>query len=101
MHGIFGNSPTFSIYLNVKFSVLYFIRLPQTITISSDEYSRLLQNEVKLIKFTELCQTKASEIKRLQDQLAYFKRQAMRKNSCGDTGDPQVPPKSDVWDRSG
>lgn len=68
------------------------------ITISSEEYSRLLQNEIKIMKFKEQCQTKASEIKKLQDQVAYFKRQTMIKNSCGDTDDSQVPPKADVCD---
>lgn len=65
------------------------------ISITSTEYGRLLQNEVKMIKFKELCQNKAGEVKRLQDLVAYYKRQAMNKTSHGDD-DSQVQPKADV-----
>lgn len=44
------------------------------ISISCEEYSRLLKSNVQLIKYKELCQTKSSEIKRLQDQVGYFKK---------------------------
>lgn len=67
------------------------------ITITSDEYSRLLQNEVKLIKFETLCQKKAVEVKRLQDQVAHYKRQAMKNASNVEIIDSETPPKADVW----
>ena len=45
------------------------------------EYARLLRNEVQLVRFKESCNSKANEIKKLQTQLAYFKRQAMKRSA--------------------
>lgn len=60
----------------------YCFRPRPTITIGSDEYTRLLKQEIQLIKYKETCQAKAVEVKRLQTQLAYFKKQIsmLRKN---------------------
>lgn len=44
------------------------------VTIHADEYARLLKQEIQLIKYKESCTTKAAEVKRLQDQLAHFKK---------------------------
>lgn len=74
----------------------------QSIMISSAEYSRLLQNEIQLIKHKEqlnkykgLCQNKSSEIKRLQDKVIYYKRQAY-KHSSEDQNNPETPLVNDV-----
>lgn len=39
-------------------------------------YNRYLQQEMQLNKYKLICEKKAKEIKRLQDQVAYYKRQA-------------------------
>lgn len=48
-----------------------------TVTIFAEEYARLLKQEIQLIKYKESCQTKSAEVKRLQDQLAYYRKQVL------------------------
>lgn len=50
-------------------------RQAKSILISSEEYAHFLKQSVQLIKFKELNQNKALEIKRLQTQVAYYKKQ--------------------------
>lgn len=57
------------------------------ITISSTEYFRLINNDVQLIKYKTICTNKANEIKILRTQLAYFKKQAMKRKSEVPQGD--------------
>lgn len=45
------------------------------VIVFTDEYARLLKQEVQLIQYKESCNAKALELKRLQDQLSYFKKQ--------------------------
>lgn len=47
--------------------------------ISAEEYSRLLKQEIQLIKYKESCQQKSVEVKRLQDQVIYLKKQVLRR----------------------
>lgn len=68
-----------------------FHRQDKTIIISCTEYSRLLHSDVKLIKYKEICIDRAKEIKILRTQLAYYKKQAMIRNS-------EVPRKDEVDD---
>lgn len=42
-----------------------------------EDYDRFLKQEIQLIKFKESCQKKSAELKRLHDQLAYFKKQVL------------------------
>lgn len=46
-------------------------------TIFAEEYARLLKQEIQMIKYKEACQEKSAEIKKLQDQLSYFKKQVL------------------------
>lgn len=63
-----------SIIHNFK-SFYSFYRPRQTVLISSEEYVRFLKYEVQLMKYKEICTSKATELKRLHDQLAYYKKQ--------------------------
>lgn len=56
-------------------------RSNKTIMISSEKLARLLRNEVQLIKVKEICRDKSNEIKKLQTQLAYYKKQAAKRNN--------------------
>lgn len=56
---------------------LFFIRPSKEIVISRTEYARLLRAEVQGMRFKESCQNKASEIKKLQMQVAYYKKQVL------------------------
>lgn len=53
-----------------------------TVTILAEDYARFLKQEIQLMKCKELCQNKTAELKRLQTQLSYFKKQVLilRKN---------------------
>lgn len=57
---------------------------PQAITISNEEYLRLLNNEIQLTKYKGICQKKSSEIKRLQDQLSYYKKCSLKTTEAQD-----------------
>lgn len=46
-------------------------------TIFVEEYDRFLKQEIQLIKFKESCHKKSAELKKLHDQLAYFKKQVL------------------------
>lgn len=61
------------------------------------EYSRLLNNEIQLMKiesqlckYKGLCQNKSAEIKRLQDQVTYYKRQAYKHSSSDESKNPNA-----------
>lgn len=61
------------------------------VTITSEEYNRLLQNEVQLQKYKMLCQKKTLELKRVHDQLSQYKRQALKRSGQVDEQDSSIP----------
>lgn len=56
-------------------------RQTKTITISCTEYSRLLHDNVQMMKFKEACKAKSNEVKSLQSQLMYYKKRAVQRNN--------------------
>lgn len=60
---------------------MFFDRQTKTITISCTEYARLLQNDVQLLKYKETCNSKAAEIKKLQTQVLYYRKQSNKKRT--------------------
>lgn len=58
-------------------NLVTFSRPRPTVTIFAEEYARFLKQEIQMIKYKEACQEKAAEIKKLQDQLGYFKKQVL------------------------
>lgn len=59
----------------------FFYRQTKTITISCAEYSRLLHNDVQMMKYKEKINAKSNEIKTLRTQLAYFKARALKRTA--------------------
>lgn len=49
------------------------------ITITREEYARLLRIEVQLMKYKELCEKKTKQLKELQSQVAHYKKQAAKR----------------------
>lgn len=79
-------SPNFEIEIeicvhNLFNEIVLLIRPSKAIMISPEKLARLLRNEVQLIKMKELCRDKSNEIKKLQTQLAYYKKQAAKRNN--------------------
>ena len=81
---------------NQKFFFLFFYRQTKTITINCTEYARLLQNDVKNIKLTELINAKSQQIKTLQTQLAYYRKKAMKRPASGEENEEQAEPELPV-----
>lgn len=71
----------------------YFFRQRQAILISSDDYARFLKQEIQLTRCDEIIRAKAAEIKRLQNQVLYYKKQSsqLRKNLEDDSIDNKIP----------
>ena len=82
-----------NLFIRIEIYLLFLFFLFRSITISSEEYARLLKNEVQLVKYKGLVQNKSSEIKRLQDLLNYYKRKANRQcdNKPDEKDDTQKP----------
>lgn len=106
MFAFFSIDFTFLSFIQDRISCKHFFsssfRPNKSITISSAEYSRLLHNEIQLIKHKEqlekckgICQNKSSEIKRLQDQVTYYKRQAY-KRTVDEQHNPNKPDLNNV-----
>lgn len=55
------------------------------------EYNRLLQNEVQLKKYKELCEKKAAELKRVHSQLFHYKKQALKGSGQSDEQESSIP----------
>lgn len=97
IHRIELSSSKYPLYVHFLFidmlliTYLFFVRPSKDIVISRTEYMRLLKAEVQGIRFKESCQNKASEIKKLQMQVAYYKKQVLSR-----TGEePKEPEPSD------
>lgn len=48
--------------------------------VTATEYNRFLQLEIQLNKYKGLWEKKSKELKRLQDQLAYYKRKDFKRH---------------------
>lgn len=80
----FIHFPEFLKYVSNKtfwLTFCFFDRQTKTITISCTEYARLLHNDVQLLKCKETCNSKAAEIKKLQTQVLYYRKQANKKRT--------------------
>lgn len=63
----------------------------RSVTISAAEYNRLLQNEIQLQKYKQLCEKKAKEMQRIQDKLFYYKNQALKRTQRNHETEPSMP----------
>lgn len=52
---------------------------PHGVIISPNEYKRLLKAEIRAIKFEEIAKNKATEIRKLQNQVASLNRQLSKR----------------------
>lgn len=80
-------------YIYNIFLFFYFFRQRQAILISPNDYARFLKQEIQLTRYDEIIRTKAAEIKRLQSQVSYYKKQSshLRKNLEEDSIDNKIP----------
>lgn len=60
-----------------------FLLSSNIVGISSDKLKGLLHDQVQLIKYKEINQHKSAEIKRLQDQVSYYKKQTYKRTKVG------------------
>lgn len=66
-------------------------RLTRMVEISAGEYKRLLDQEIQLMKYKDMCTKKAVENKRLQDKLAYYKKQYKKSEDADEPNELEEP----------
>lgn len=50
------------------------------VSITPEEYRRLLYQEIQLIRYKEISARKSAEIKRLRDLVAYYRGRTLKNN---------------------
>lgn len=86
---------SFAVFNFTQILTTFFSLLSSSITISTDEYKRLQQNEVQLQKYKVLCEKKAKELKRVNTQLSYYRKQANKRSGQMDNEDSSLPGEPD------
>lgn len=78
-----------------RIETYFFFHRPTEIVITPVQYKNFLQAEIRAMKFEEIAQKKATEIRRLQNQVASLKRQLSKPGNLNQT-EPETTPDVNV-----